>query len=146
MDILWPYSTGSSPARIGFLRKIIESNPIGYLEPIDQYFVNNMLGKEGEYYLIYFGKDKPNKWDFILPKKGLAKGAKYKADIIDTWNMSIQPLDKIFEIIPMPGNNYKFIGKNNSSIKLPSKPYMALRIYKVSDGEKVIDNGKHDLE
>ena len=80
-----------------------------------------MAGKEGEYYLIYFGKEKPAKWDFVLPKKGLAKGAKYKADIIDTWNMTITPLDKTFEIIPMPNNNYKFIDKDNSAIKAASQ-------------------------
>ena len=68
--------TGFSPSRIGFLRKIVESNPVGYLEPIDHFFENNMAGKEGEYYLIYFGKEKPAKWDFILPKKGLGKRCK----------------------------------------------------------------------
>lgn len=137
---------GTSPTRIGFLRKIVESNPVGYLEPIDHFFENNMAGKEGEFYLIYFGKDKPNKWDFVLPKKGLAKGAKYKADIIDTWNMTITPVAKTFEIIPMPGNNYKFIDKDNASIQLPSKQYMALRIYKVGNGGKVINDGKNELE
>jgi hypothetical protein len=137
---------GTSPNRIGFLRQIVESNPVGYLDPLDHFFENNMAGKEGEFYLIYFGKDKPSKWDFVLPKKGLAKGAKYKADIIDTWNMTITPLAKTFEIIQMPNNNYKFIDKDNSAIKLPSKQYMALRIYKVSDGEKVINDGKNQLE
>ncbi|MGA9651042.1 DUF5605 domain-containing protein [Pedobacter sp.] len=136
---------GSSPSRIGFLRQIVESNPVGYLEPIDHFFENNMAGKEGKYYLIYFGKDKPNKWDFVLPKKGLAKGSKYKVEIIDTWNMTIKPSDKTFEVIPMPGNNYKFIDKNNSSIKLPSKQYIALRIFKVSDGGKVSVDDKNEL-
>ncbi|WP_308992182.1 DUF5060 domain-containing protein [Mariniflexile litorale] len=138
--------TGSSPSRIEFLRKLIENNPIGYLEPIDHFYENNMLGKEGEYYLIYFGKDKLKKWDFVLPKRGLARGVKFKVDIIDTWNMTITPLNKTFEIIPMPENNYKFTDKDNSSIKLPSKQFMALRIYKVSDGGKVENDGKNELE
>ncbi|KDN55846.1 hypothetical protein FEM21_10370 [Flavobacterium seoulense] len=137
---------GSSPSRIGFLRNIVETNPVGYLEPIDHFYENNMAGKGGEYYLIYFGKDKPKKWDFVLPKNGLAKGAKFKADIIDTWNMTITPLAKTFEVIPMPNNKYKFIDKNNSSIKLPSKQYLALRIYKVSEGGKIINDGRHELE
>lgn len=136
---------GSSPSRIAFLKKIVESGP-GPLEPIDHYWEINMAGKAGAYYLIYFGKDKLNKWDFVLPKKELATGTKFKADIIDTWNMTITPVDKVFEVVPMPGNRYKFIDKNNSSIKLPNKPYMALRIYKVADGGKVIDDGKHELE
>lgn len=137
---------GSSPSRIAFLRKIVESGPADGLEPIDQYWEINMAGKAGDYYLIYFGKDALNKWDFVLPKKGLTNGAKFKADIIDTWNMTITPLDKTFEVVPMPDNRYKFIEKNKSSITLPARPYMALRIYKVADGTKVTDDGRHELE
>lgn len=137
--------TGTSPARIAFLRKIVESAPDA-LEPIDQYWEINMAGKAGEYYLIYFGKDKINKWEFVLPKKGLTNGAQFKADLIDTWNMTITPIDKTFEVMPMPDNRYKFIEKNKSVIKLPAKPYMALRIYKVADGTRVKDDGRHELE
>jgi hypothetical protein len=138
--------TGSSPARIGFLRKIVETGPATGMDPIDQYWEINIAGKAGSYYLIYFGKDKLSKWDFVLPKRELAAGSKFKADIIDTWNMTVTPLDKVFEVIPMPGNTYKFIDKNNSSIKLPARQYMALRIYKVGDGVKGPDDGRHELE
>lgn len=137
---------GTSPSRIAFLRKIVESAPVSGLEPIDQYWEINMAGRAGDYYLIYFGKDKLNKWDFVLPKRGLTNGAKFKVDIIDTWNMTITPVDKIFEVEPIPDNRYKFIEKNKSSIKLPGRPYMALRITKVADGAKVTDDGRHELE
>lgn len=137
---------GTSPARIAFLRKIVEGGPAGGLEPIDQYYETNMAGKAGDYYLIYFGKDKISKWDFVLPKRELAAGAQFRAEIIDTWNMTITPVNKTFEVMPLPGNRYKFIDKNRSSIKLPAKPYMALRIYKVADGKKVNDDGRHELE
>ena len=138
--------TGSSPSRIAFLREIVESGPAEGIDPIDHFYETNIAGKAGEYYLVYFGKDEPNKWDFILPKNGLASGSKYKADIIDTWNMTIEPVDKTFEIVPIPGNRYKFMDKNNSFIELPAKPYMALRIYKVEDGGEVISDGLHELE
>jgi hypothetical protein len=138
--------TGTSPSRIAFLRKIVETGPAGGLEPIDQYYEINMAGKAGDYYLIYFGKETLSKWDVVLPKRELAVGTKFKADIIDTWNMTITPLDKVFEVIPMPGNRYQFIDKNKSSIKLPAKPYMALRIYKVADGKKTTEDGRHELE
>lgn len=138
--------TGSSPSRIAFLRKIVESNPVGGLEPIDHFYENNMAGKAGDYYLIYFGKEKINKWNFVLPKRELASGIKFKADLIDTWNMTITPLNKVFEVVPMPGNRYRFIDKNKSSIKMPGKPYMALRIRKIEDGANVKDDGRHELE
>jgi hypothetical protein len=138
--------TGSSPSRIAFLRKIIETAPAGGLNPIDQYYETNMAGKAGDYYLIYFGKEPIKKWDVVLPKREMAAGAQFKADIIDTWNMTITPLNKVFEMIPMPGNRYQFIDKNKSSIKLPAKPYMALRIYKIADGKKTTEDGRHELE
>ena len=138
--------TGASPSRIAFLREIVESSPEGILEPIDHYYETNIAGKAGEYYLIYFGKEKPSKWEFTLPKNGLATGGKYKADIIDTWNMTIEPVDKTFEMIPIPNNRYKFMDKNKSYIELPEKPYIALRIFKVEDGGKVTTDILHELE
>jgi hypothetical protein len=137
---------GSSPARIAFLRKIAEAGPAEGLEPIDQHYETNVAGKAGNYYLIYFGKDTPASWEFVLSKRGLAAGIKFKVDIIDTWNMTVTEGKDVYEVIPMPGNNYKFIDKNKASIKLPAKPYMALRIYKVGEGGKVKDDGKHELE
>ncbi|WP_207425141.1 DUF5060 domain-containing protein [Pedobacter sp. SYSU D00535] len=137
---------GSSPDRIAFLRKIVETGPTTGLEPIDHFYENNMAGKAGEYYLVYFGKDKLNKWDFVLPRRELAAGVKFKVDVIDTWNMTITPLNKVFEVVPVPGNRYKFMDKNKSAIKLPAKPYMALRIRKVGDGKKVQSDGRHELE
>lgn len=138
--------TGKSHSRIAFLRKIVEESPRGILEPIDQYYELNMAGKAGEYYLIYFGHDKMKSWDLILPKKELADGAKFKVELIDTWNMTITPLDKIYEVEPMKGDGYKFIDKNKSKIKLPNRPYMALRLTKVGEGGKVISDGRHELE
>lgn len=47
----------------------------------------------------------------------LAKGAQYRAEIIDPWEMTITPVDGTFE------------GK--STTKLPGKPYLAVRFRKV---------------
>lgn len=46
----------------------------------------------------------------------------------------------------MPDNRYKFIDKNKASIKLPAKEYRTLRIYKVAEGTKVANDGRHELE
>lgn len=130
---------GESPARIGFLRKIVESGPRGGFEPIDRYFTPNMAGKYGEYYLIYFGKDTPTEWQFKLPKAMLAAGMKFKAEVIDTWDMTITPTVQTFEIKPM--DQYSFNDKQSQKIKLPGKPYMALRITRI-DQNKAIPNSK----
>lgn len=117
---------GQSPSRIAFLRNIVESGPKEGIEPIDHCYIPNMGGKSGSYYLIYFGKDKITQWPFELPKENLSDGMKFKAEIIDTWNMTVEPVDRTFEIEKI--NRYKFADKNRSVITLPSKPYMALRI------------------
>ncbi len=120
---------GESPERIGFLKEIIEDGPAKGLKPIDQYYLNNMAGKPGSYYLIYFGKEKPLSWDFVLPDDGLEEGIQFKVDVIDTWNMTITPIDKVFEVEEL--DNYNFIDKDQESIQLPGKEYFALRIQKV---------------
>ncbi|HPY78142.1 MAG TPA: DUF5605 domain-containing protein, partial [Anaerohalosphaeraceae bacterium] len=120
---------GQSPARIAFLKKIIEDGPPEGLTPIDQYFENNIAGKLGSFYLIYFGREPLKEWEFRLPQKGLKPGLRFQADLIDTWNMKITPLETVFELEKL--NRYTYIDKHRSKIVLPAAPYMALRIRRI---------------
>ena len=120
---------GQSPQRIAFLKKIVEDGPSTGLDPIDQYYETNIAGQLGTYYLIYFGKDPVKEWEFRLPQKGLEDGMQFRIDIIDTWNMTITPLKQIVEIEKL--DRYTFVDKKKSKIKMPGKPYMALRIQRV---------------
>jgi hypothetical protein len=115
-----------SPARIAFLRKIVEEGPAQGLNPIEQYWEPNMAGQEGQYYLIYFGKDRPTEWLFVLPDNGLRPGTRFTADVIDTWDMTITPVKQTFEVERI--DRYKFADKGKGEVSLPGKPYMALRI------------------
>lgn len=121
--------TGTSPARIGFLRRIVEAGPKGGLKPIDQLFVMNAAGKAGEYYLYYFGDERPTEFPFVLPVAELRAGMRFEADIIDTWNMTVEKVPGDFEIGEPP--RYRVADKQGRVIKLPGKPYMALRIRRV---------------
>ncbi|HKJ42872.1 MAG TPA: DUF5060 domain-containing protein [Sunxiuqinia sp.] len=118
--------TGTSPARIAFLKEIVENGPQEGMNPIDQYYEMNMAGKAGEYYLIYFGKERINKWPFKLPDNELKEGMKFKAEIIDTWNMTITLVNEIFEVKKL--DHYTFVDRDGRSIKLPGKQYLALRL------------------
>lgn len=115
-DILWwskgGILRGESPERIKFLRKIIEAAP-PYLKPIPLFtwMPFSCIGIEREYYLGYLNDAQPRSIVIDLPKN-----ASYHVDIIDTWNMTITPVQK------------KFSGR--SIIELPSKPYIAIRITK----------------
>ncbi len=117
---------GKSPARIDFLKRIVEAGPQEGLEPVDHFYTPNIAGKYGSYYLIYFGKETPKEWQFKLPKSALKDGMHFKAEVIDTWNMTITPLNRDFET--KKTDNYSFTDRKKGIIKLPGKPYMAIRV------------------
>jgi hypothetical protein len=117
---------GESPPRIAFLRKILEAAPGYGLDPIDKYQDWDMGGTAGKYYLKYFGYAEPTSWTFALPHDGLAEGMEFHVDVIDTWNMTITPVDSVFTL--KPKDRYTFVDRDGRSVKLPGKPYMALRI------------------
>ncbi len=129
-DIIWwakgGVLHGQSPARLAFLRTIMEEGPQEGLEPIDKWQNCPFAGVWGTYYLGYFGRQMPTAWLFELPKSELADGMKFKVEVIDTWDMTITPIESTFEIAKR--DNYVFADKNGGSVPLPGKPYMALRI------------------
>jgi hypothetical protein len=129
-DIIWwakgGVLHGESPARLAFLRKILEQAPPEGLEPIDKWQDCPFAGKRGRYYLGYFGRETPAAWPFMLNKTGLVNGMKFTVEVIDTWNMMITPVDGIFEITKH--DDYTFADKDGRSVPLPARPYMALRI------------------
>ena len=113
-DVLWWSKGGTlhgeSPARLAFLRKLLEDGPGGLNPSADRYYLN--AGIEGEYYLYYFDVNGPAQYDLKLPP-----GGNYHADIIDPWAMTITPA---------PGTY-----ADKSTIKLPGKPYLALRLRRI---------------
>jgi hypothetical protein len=115
-DILWwskgGVLHGESPARIAFLRQILEQGPPG-LDPIIDAGRGKAAGKEGEYYLFYFGVHQPAEYTFKLPT-----GVNYRMDVIDTWEMTIATLDGVFQ--------------GAFKVRLPGKPCIAVRITRVA--------------
>ncbi len=116
---------GQSPARIGFLRKVLEAGPAEGIDPIDKWQDVHTAGKAGSYYLIYFGRETPTSWRFELPKAGLKEGMTFKAEVLDTWGMTSTPVEGTFEIVA--DGKYRYHAKG-PEVKLPGKPYLALRI------------------
>jgi len=120
---------GSSPKRIGFLRQIVEDAP-GPLELADPWKDHKTATADSSYYLVYFGKQMQQEWAFNLPRKsGPARNRKYSVEIIDTWDMTIQKLPDVFET--GESVEYRIFDKNRKAIRLPMKPYLALRIREV---------------
>lgn len=120
-DVLWwskgGVLHGESPARIAFLRKLVEDGPAAGLEPVEGSWEWNVYagGKKGtDYYLCYFGVHQPVEARLPLPDVFA-----YKAEVIDTWNMTITPVEGTF--------------RGRKPVPLPGRPYLALRLRKIEE-------------
>lgn len=123
---------GQSPERIAFLRRILEESHIEGLDFIDKWWILNAAGVKGDFYLYYFGTEKPKEWVFELPAMGteIPAGTKFQVDVIDTWNMTITPVKELFEITDR--GRYTYVCSYNPKVELPGREYMALRITKAN--------------
>lgn len=112
-DILWWSKggklSGKSPERIAFLEKIMEEGPPYGINPIRMDTDIPYGGIENKYYIFYLGFNQPAYRIFKMPT-----GVKFKVDIIDTWNMTIEEVPDVYE--------------GTFRIDLPSKPYIAVRM------------------
>lgn len=117
---------GQSPARIAFLRDILNGSPASGIDPIDKWQDLRTAGVAGQYYLIYFGHEAPTHWQFELPRQELAAGMKFRVEILDTWNMTITPVEREFTVIA--DATYRYRAEGLPVIELPGRPFMALRI------------------
>lgn len=122
---------GQSPARLAFLKKVLEDSPPEGIEPIDRPRPE-FGGKPAEYYLVYLGKQTPTSWEFVLPKtranrgEPMADDMTFKAEVLDTWNMTITPVQGLFTT--KRRGDYLFADKDGRSIPLPGRPYIVIRI------------------
>src|SRR6185437_4270186 len=128
---------GQSPARLAFLKKILADSPPEGIDPIDKWQEPEYGGQPGKYYLVYLGKQTPKSWKFEIPKPPLgrlqsADGMKFTVDVLDTWNMTITPVDGVFTLKKLEGG-YFYGDKDGRSIALPGRPYMAIRIKRLND-------------
>jgi hypothetical protein len=116
---------GSSPARIAFLRKLVEETAAdsgssaagsGLEAGATQYYPNaasmDATGKRPQQIFYYFDIHQPIQYEFPLPE------GSFSAEVIDTWAMTIRAL---------PG---RFAGK--TKLKLLGKPYQAVRFRRVA--------------
>jgi len=115
------------------LRKIVEEGP-GPLT-LSDISRDNITATAGDgYYIVYFGKQVSDNWLFNLPAKNssfkkLTAGTKFKVEIIDSWEMTIEQVPLIFET--SNENDDRLLDKELRKVRLPSKPYIALRITEI---------------
>lgn len=124
---------GTSWKRIAFLRQLMEQGPGAWcLADLSR---DNQTSTAGDsYYMVYFGRQMNSSWLFNLPAKNAQyekpkPGTRYKVEIIDTWDMTIQSCPEIFTCSAV--NDYRLYDKDFKKVQLPMKPYLALRITKI---------------
>ena len=100
---------GDSPARIAFLRRILEEGPARGLEPDLVDWDVPRAGRAGEQYIYYFGANQPSSRRFVLDPS-----TRYRADIIDTWAMTVTELDGTYT--------------GRFELTLPGRPFIAVRL------------------
>lgn len=126
---------GQSPARLAFLKKVLDEAPPGGIEPIDRWQYPEYGGCAPDYYLVYLGKQTPTSWEFKLPKtspdKGQshADGMKYTVEVLDTWNMAVTPVAGVFTLKKI--DNYFYADQGGRHVPLSGKPYLAIRIRRI---------------
>ncbi len=132
-DVIWwakgGVLRGQSPPRLAFLRQILADGPRAGLEPIDKWQDARTAGQKGAYYLVYFGKEKPTEWPFEIPAAGLKEPLKLRVEVLDTWDMTVTPAKEVFEV--RLRDRYTYTCPNHPTVRLPGKPYIALRMRKV---------------
>ena len=121
---------GTSWKRIAFLRTLVEQCP-NPLQMADLGRDHQTSTAGNGYYLVYLGKEINDSWLFSLPAKNagydrLKPGQRFKVEIIDTWDMTIQACPLVFETSEI--NDYRVYDKELKRVRLPLKPYIALRI------------------
>ncbi|OXM87979.1 DUF5060 domain-containing protein [Paenibacillus rigui] len=90
---------GEAVERIAFLRRFMEEGPADWIQ----------AKQDGTYGLYYFGRRQP-----VYYTLELSEDQRYKLEFIDTWNMTIEHMEGTCS------------GK--ARIRLPGKPYFALRV------------------
>jgi hypothetical protein len=110
---------------------VLEDGPREGFEPIDKWQDSPIAGKKGEYYLVFLGKEAPREWTVALPRTGLNDPMTLKAEVIDTWAMTVTPLDGTFTL--RPRDRYTFGCADRPRIVLPGKKFLAIRLRRVPE-------------
>ncbi len=123
---------GEAWKRIGFLRDLLEMDvkhgltPMG---PVTEWPWSRVsAASDGRVRFIYFGEHQPKVWTLGLPRVD----GNYRIDLIDTWNMTVTPVEKCAAPRNHPLRHGEITRTDEPDaafgVKLPGKPNLALRI------------------
>jgi len=118
---------GESAPRLAFLKGIMEAGPKPGIDPIDKWWDQHLGGVAGQYYLRYFGDEAPTEWAVDLPRDEIKGGERFRVDVIDTWNMTIESLPGEF-VMAAKQTKYFFHDPARPTVPLPGRQWIAVRV------------------
>lgn len=125
---------GESWKRVNFIHEVLADLPKP-LDLADTSWDPHVSSAGDGYYMIYTGKNISPEWRFNLPVKNrtgshtLREGTKFKVEIIDTWNMTIEEYPETFEM--GKPSQYRIEDKLGRSVRLPELPYLIIRLKEI---------------
>ncbi|WP_419992607.1 DUF4038 domain-containing protein [Streptomyces boninensis] len=127
---------GASPARLRFLRGILDELVVPGLDPIDKWDdPAHVAGVARRQYVQYLGRSAPATWDFRLPigvpGERIEQGETYVVDVIDTWNMTVTPAERLFTVTDVQRNDA--YDRGSPPLDLPAGEAVALRITRAAE-------------
>ncbi|TCS51608.1 uncharacterized protein DUF4038 [Primorskyibacter sedentarius] len=136
-DLLWWAKggelRGKSAERIAFLRDIVEQDATHGLTPFEEIegtkaWPSLGAARDGDVTYIYLAEHQPVIWSLGLPPED----GDWEVDIIDTWNMTITPAERVAAPVPVAIKHAEKTrgGKPDAAfgIVLPGKPYLCVRV------------------
>nr|WP_026785186.1 DUF5060 domain-containing protein [Pleomorphomonas koreensis] len=138
-DIIWWAKGGKLKGeawkRIAFLRRLLEESGVTGLEPLSGLVdgwpwtrVSGVADLGGRLRFLYFGEHQPLEWTTGLP----TDDGRYAVDLIDTWNMTIEPAEQVPPLVQHPTRHGDAVrgGVADAAfgVRLPGRPHLALRI------------------
>ena len=136
-DLLWWAKggelRGESWKRIAFMRDLLEEDVKNGLTPFMpengfREFARVAGGYDGDARYVYFGAHQPVIWAAGFPKED----GDYEIDLIDTWEMTVTPLEKgpLPKLPPQRGPQGIIHAGPDAAfgVRLPGKPYQAIRV------------------
>jgi Protein of unknown function (DUF4038)/Domain of unknown function (DUF5060)/Domain of unknown function (DUF5605) len=126
---------GSSPARLGFLRRLLDELTVPGLDPIDKWDdPAYVAGWPRRQYVQYLGRVAHDSWTFRIPQgntgERLQVGDVFEVEVIDTWNMTVSRIDRPFVLTDVQRNEAFAAGAE--PVPLPAGAAVALRITRVA--------------
>jgi hypothetical protein len=125
---------GQAWERLKWMRELLEQDVTHGLEPLGTYYQfpwgrisGGTDGEDGVRY-IYFGEHQPVRWSTGLP----TDDGDYDVDLIDTWNMTVEPAKRVEAHFIPPTRHGKITRGGGTdaafAVELPGRTGLALRI------------------